>query len=259
MHYLYRHIRLDKNEPFYIGIGTKPKAFLYYSTEYNRAYNKSRRNNIWKKITNKTSYEVEILLESDDYDFIKQKEIEFIALYGRINNKTGILTNLTDGGEGTKGLVISLSTREKIGLNNVSKGKFGKDNPRSKKIYQYDLEGNFIKEWDSLADVGRFFNMPNKRIPSFKSKTFKGYQWHYDFLGVQIKKVDYTTGLNNRLVKICVPIYKYDLNNNFLCKYNSYSDAYRDTGISINGIWGAIHRKNNICKGYIWTKQIINK
>ena len=24
-HYLYRHIRVDKNEPFYIGIGTKNK------------------------------------------------------------------------------------------------------------------------------------------------------------------------------------------------------------------------------------------
>lgn len=23
-YYLYRHIRLDKNQPFYIGIGTKP-------------------------------------------------------------------------------------------------------------------------------------------------------------------------------------------------------------------------------------------
>jgi hypothetical protein len=24
-HYLYRHVRLDNNEPFYIGIGTKNK------------------------------------------------------------------------------------------------------------------------------------------------------------------------------------------------------------------------------------------
>lgn len=38
-YYLYRHIRLDKNEPFYIGIGTKRNRYhpnMY--SEYRRAY-----------------------------------------------------------------------------------------------------------------------------------------------------------------------------------------------------------------------------
>ena len=86
-YYLYRHIRLDKNEPFYIGVGTKvnKKSFLKVTSEYVRAYSKTRRNKIWIDIVSKTDYEVEILLESDNYEFIKQKEIEFIALYGRRN------------------------------------------------------------------------------------------------------------------------------------------------------------------------------
>jgi len=116
-YYLYRHIRLDKNEPFYIGIGTKPnKRYGVISTEYRRAFEKDR-SNLWKKIYNKTEekYEVEILLESDDYEFIKQKEIEFIALYGRINNKTGILANLTDGGEGVLGYIMSEESKKKMG------------------------------------------------------------------------------------------------------------------------------------------------
>ena len=47
-YYLYRHIRLDKNEPFYIGIGTKvnKKSFLKVTSEYVRAYSKTRRNKI---------------------------------------------------------------------------------------------------------------------------------------------------------------------------------------------------------------------
>ena len=99
-YYLYRHIRLDKNEPFYIGIGTK--TFNYGQTKrriYARAYSPSGRNNVWKSIVTKTDYEIEILLESDDYEFIKQKEIEFIALYGRKNLNKGILANLTNGGD----------------------------------------------------------------------------------------------------------------------------------------------------------------
>lgn len=107
-YYLYRHIRLDKDEPFYVGIGTKKK-----NTTYGRAKNKYKRNNLWNKIINKTKYTIEILLESDDYGFIKQKEIEFIALYGRINNNTGTLANLTDGGEGTQGYIPSKETLDK--------------------------------------------------------------------------------------------------------------------------------------------------
>jgi len=102
-YYLYRHIREDKNEPFYIGKSTCFKT-RSYKEEFERAFARARRNNIWKKIVKKTKYKVEIMFVSEDEDFIFEKEIEFIKLYGRINQGTGSLTNLTDGGEGTQGL-----------------------------------------------------------------------------------------------------------------------------------------------------------
>jgi hypothetical protein len=89
---VYRHIRLDKNEPFYIGIGN----------EKSRAYDKRSRTKLWKNIAKK-GYEIEILFEDIDFEEAKKKETEFIALYGRKNNNTGTLVNLTDGGEGTIG------------------------------------------------------------------------------------------------------------------------------------------------------------
>ena len=49
-YYLYRHIRVDKNEPFYIGIGTKTNADIKYGT-YTRANIKRKKNNIWVKIS----------------------------------------------------------------------------------------------------------------------------------------------------------------------------------------------------------------
>jgi hypothetical protein len=257
-YYLYRHIRLDKNEPFYIGIGTKPKKFISFAVEFSRACNKSRRNLIWKKIANKTEHIVEIMLESDDLEFIKKKEQEFIKFYGRIDLKTGTLANMTDGGDGAVNHSLSKETKRKIGINNHFKEKFGKNNPKSKKVYQYDIKGNFIKKWDSLADVGRHFNLPNKRIPTFKGKTFKGFIWKYDFLGDKIEEVDYNKGLKNRIDKVKVSVYQYDLNKNFICKYSSYTEANKITGISINGIQIATNRKNNICRGYIWSKEPLN-
>ncbi len=96
--YLYRHIRLDKNEPFYIGIGSYGNS----KDLYKRAYCSKRRNRIWKLIASKTEYKVEILFDGLTRDEICKKEIEFIQLYKRLKDK-GTLANLTLGGEGTSG------------------------------------------------------------------------------------------------------------------------------------------------------------
>jgi hypothetical protein len=93
MAYVYRHIRLDKNEPFYIGIGEKEK----------RAYSIYDRSALWKKIVKKSNYEVEILFYDLTWEKACEKEKEFIKLYGRIDLKNGCLANLTDGGEGATG------------------------------------------------------------------------------------------------------------------------------------------------------------
>jgi hypothetical protein len=91
---VYRHIRLDKNEPFYIGIG---------SNTY-RATSKNNRNKHWKNIVSKTDYEVEILFEDLSRDKAIEKEIELIKLYGRKDLGLGTLCNMTDGGDGILGL-----------------------------------------------------------------------------------------------------------------------------------------------------------
>ncbi len=92
--YAYRHIRTDKNEPFYIGIGKID------TDRYKRAFSKRGRNKIWKRIVEKTTYEVEILMWDITLQDALDKEGEFIELYGRINNGTGILANLSGYGGG---------------------------------------------------------------------------------------------------------------------------------------------------------------
>lgn len=96
--FVYRHIRLDTNQPFYVGIGKKPKKYNGYNTEYKRAYTTSHRNSYWKNIVNKTDYKVEILWESENLEEVQLKEIEFISLYGR-KEDGGTLANMTSGGE----------------------------------------------------------------------------------------------------------------------------------------------------------------
>ena len=122
MAYVYRHIRLDKNEPFYIGIGSDEK--------YYRSTAKTHRNKIWKGIVSRTEYRVEILIDDITFDEAKEKEKEFISLYGRINLKNGTLCNLTDGGDGTVGQVFTKEHRDKISKSN--KGRKLSDEHRRK-------------------------------------------------------------------------------------------------------------------------------
>jgi len=133
-YYVYRHIRLDKNEPFYIGIGTKPMEFTNNSREFKRAYSKQGRNNIWNSIINKTNYRVEIIYETDIREEIINKEKEFIKLYGNRMNK-GTLVNLTEGGDGRDsksmlgkknsfyGKTHNLETRNKMSDSAKKRGK----------------------------------------------------------------------------------------------------------------------------------------
>jgi hypothetical protein len=97
---LYRHIRKDKNEPFYVGIGKTEK----------RAYQIHNRNKHWKNIADK-GFDVQILFDDLSWEDACKKEIEFIKLYGRNDNGTGILCNMTDGGDGQLGNIHNLGKK----------------------------------------------------------------------------------------------------------------------------------------------------
>ena len=177
MYYLYRHIRLDKDQPFYIGIGHNTEN----SHGYNRAFSKKRRSNFWKQIVNKTDYEVEILMESENESFIFEKEIEFVKLYGRRDLNLGTLVNLTNGGRGTTKVILSEKNKynnrtRNIGLVHSTESKKLMSegakrswslNKKSRKpittILQYDNRGNFVKEC-KIKDITRELNILESNI-----------------------------------------------------------------------------------------------
>jgi hypothetical protein len=155
MAYLYRHIRLDKNVPFYIGIGV--------DNNYYRANTKKSRNNHWNSIVEKTDYEVEILFEHDDYEFIKEKEIEFISLHGRIDLGLGTLCNKTNGGDGCVGLVHSDEAKLKMSLPN--RGKIISEEHRRKisEFHKGRIRSKECREKISLANKGEKSYMFGKK------------------------------------------------------------------------------------------------
>ena len=122
MAYVYQHIRKDKNTPFYIGIGS--------DNDFYRANRLSERNEIWTRISNKTEVIVEILYQDIDWGTACEIEKDLIKKYGRININTGILSNMTDGGEGTLNKIINEETKFLLGTGN--RGKKRSDESRRK-------------------------------------------------------------------------------------------------------------------------------
>lgn len=154
--YVYRHIRLDKNEPFYIGIGNKKN--------YERAYQTKpdRRNQIWGKIYSKTNIEIEIILEGLTKIKASEKEQEFIKLYGRKDLGTGTLCNMTDGGDGIWNCVRSEETKEKL-----RQQKLGDKNPMFGKT---PSEKTNLKRSQSLTGQKRSEEVKKKQsLSSIKS------------------------------------------------------------------------------------------
>lgn len=118
--YVYRHRRLDNGQVFYIGI----------ANNLNRPYSIHQRNKHWKHTVAKAGFEVEILHICSTWEDVCEVEQLLISYYGRRDLGTGILVNMTDGGEGTLGTVICDSTREKLKV--ASRGRLHSEESRLK-------------------------------------------------------------------------------------------------------------------------------
>jgi hypothetical protein len=105
LYLVYRHRRLDTNKIFYVGI----------SDNMRRPYEKGkRRSEFWNKIVSKATYKVELIFKDITFEEAKDLEMLLIEEYGRKDLNTGSLVNMTNGGEGTCGVIISEETRTKL-------------------------------------------------------------------------------------------------------------------------------------------------
>ena len=127
----------------------------------------------------------------------------------------------------------------------------------SKPILQYDLNGNFIKEWVSQKEIERQlgFQQANISLACTKLKTHQsfGYMWY-------IKE---TEECDNKISKYInprsKPVYQYDLNYNFIKFFeNGTSQVQKELNLTtsqrnrINAICNGC-RKQKQTSGFIWS------
>lgn len=143
--YIYEHIRPDTNRVFYVGKG-----------KGNRYLAKTDRNKYWHHIVNKAgSFIANKIVENIDEELAFLVEQERIDQLKRLGYK---LCNMTNGGEGTSGRIISEETRRKIGVRHSQESY---DRALEKRKAMYPFSAKHIKNL-SLARQGEKNHMFGK-------------------------------------------------------------------------------------------------
>ena len=202
MAYVYRHIRLDKNEPFYIGIGGNDNDMFKRANNFYRYNNK-----YWKNIFLKTPIEVEIILENLTLEEAKIKEVEFIKIYGRKDLGLGTLVNQTDGADGV--MNRKRTEQEKIAISNGHKGKKLKDSTKQKL-----REINIGKKQSKETIEKRMIKIRGRKLTDEHKKKLSLVKNHRNFR--EKKVIDLNTGIQYDSAQLAA--IHTNMSHNYLCK-----------------------------------------
>ena len=228
-YYLYRHVRLDRDEVFYVGVGTLNDDGTTHYKKYTRAYDKSKSRNLhWKNIFNKTPISVEIMLHAQDINEIINKEKEFIGIY-KLKKDGGTLTNLTYGGHGIEGYEHTEENKKIIGYH--SKYRIRKNG------YKLNLTS------DGLNNKIKYMKnrVVTKNTRNRMSNHMKG---NTRGIGHVISEK------NKKIMKIPKTCFKMDSDFNIVKKYKSLSQAKKE-GYSIYQIQQSSKLKR-LYNDYYW-------
>jgi hypothetical protein len=187
----------------------------------------------------KYGFNIEIIIldevEDNEWVFWEKYYISLFKSWGYI------LKNKNDGGGGTTRGTLQKSIKLK--------------KSKSKSILQYDLEGNFIREWESAKQVADTLNLTNSSgiTYSLKSNSPTAYKsiWRYKTENYLLK-INPPQYWENNLI----PILQYDLQGNLIKEWRSGKEASLYLNINKQSICNALKNRAKSAYGYVWKYKI---
>lgn len=180
--------------------------------------------------------------------FLQPLIAQAIIKYGWVNFKKEILyENLSK----TEADDIEIKTikeyRAKGKCYNISDGGNGMIGVNDRKIKQYSLNGELIKEWNSIKDAEQCLGIKKAQANisaccAGKKKRAYGYIWRYSDSNLAITP----------LTPYRTTIGQYDSNNNLITTFATIKEASQTLGISETGIGNVLHNRAKTSGGYIW-------
>jgi group I intron endonuclease len=203
---------------------------------------------------------LEIIEECNETNW-EEREIYWINYYRELFD----LTNILDGGGHTatygrlgkpwseQHRINYIKTRSGMPVNHTDKGKKNRANgirnyynQNKRKVFQYNLDGEFIREWDSAVDAGLELKITHSnitRVCKCEGKQAGGFIWSFE-LKDQPK---YEKKKQN--TKYVLQI---DVNDKIINEFESATEASLITNISRTAIINCLSGKSKSSGGFKW-------
>lgn len=149
-----------------------------------------------------------------------------------------------------------------VNLLDKGSGSYGitSERPMSRKaILQYDLDGNFIREWDGIVTAAKHFNTNPKSIfKAVKGISIKtsNNMWKYKLIDEIPMKIDSFKELKGRNKRRKVIQYSQD--GDFIKIHESYRSAAIEVGAKSESNISEAIAKQYLLKGFQWRKHFEN-
>lgn len=137
------------------------------------------------------------------------------------------------------------------------KNNKGKNHVGAKKIFQYSVDGNFVKEWDCISEAGKTLNINCSNISmcaKHQRDKAGGYRWEFfykDKLDAIAKEEKSKKGLWGK------HILQIDNNGNIVGEFISIREAARQLNIDNGSISKALHGQFKQAGGFYWREKDI--
>ena len=127
----------------------------------------------------------------------------------------------------------------------------GETHVESKKIYQYTIDGEFIKEWGALSDVRNILGINVSNISmcaQHKRPNAGGFRWEYS----HFEKLPPLIKQKRRPNKPTKTILQLNLDGQIVGEFKSLNDAGQCTGTNPTSISKVLHGHTKTAGGFIW-------
>lgn len=262
MKIIYIYILIDPltNDIRYVGKTTNLARRL--NAHINRAKQNKYHSARWiNSLIQKDLKPIMTTIEECNEDNWEEREIYWISYYRKLFD----LTNILDGGghSATYGRLGKLWSEEQrvnnrkarlgMNVNHTDEGKKNRAdgirkycNENKKKVFQYSLDGEFIKEWDSAVDAGLELNIAHSNITKVckcEGKRAGNFIWSYELK--EITKYENKKPITKQILQI-------DVNDKIINEFEGTTEASSITKISRTAIINCLSGKSKSSGGFNW-------
>lgn len=248
----------------YVGKTTNMKKRL--RAHINRSRNNKYHSAMWISSLLKNGLEpkIELIEECLNCEW-QERERYWIKYYGELFD----LTNHLEGGEGcaTYGRLGKPWSKQqhinnkkaRVGLKINQNDKNGNRkkairkyfNSIKKPICQYNLDGDFIEEWESAVDAGKGLNLSHSNITQAckgKKERCGEFMWRYKGDNITLNIGKYIEPIKHNVLSII------QLNKDieFIDEFKSISEASKVTNIKRTSIINCLKERSKTSGGFIW-------